>query len=84
MKHIPMTLLRAFGGATLLLQDETFIKWKPTVLYWLFGVVLAGAARPNSHSNTTSGAHTGISDDHCGQRQARDDGRVSELHEKYH
>ncbi len=31
-----------FGGATLLLQDETFIKWKPTVLYWLFGVVLAG------------------------------------------
>jgi intracellular septation protein len=32
-----------FGGATLLLQDETFIKWKPTVLYWLFGVVLAGA-----------------------------------------
>jgi intracellular septation protein len=33
-----------FGGATLLLQDETFIKWKPTVLYWLFGVVLAGSA----------------------------------------
>src|SRR3954453_5199344 len=33
-----------FGGATLFLQDETFIKWKPTVLYWLFGVVLAGAA----------------------------------------
>src|SRR5205809_2679819 len=31
-----------FGGATLLLQDETFIKWKPTVLYALFGVVLAG------------------------------------------
>lgn len=29
-----------FGGATLLLQDETFIKWKPTVLYWLFGIVL--------------------------------------------
>ena len=32
-----------FGGATLLLQDVTFIKWKPTVLYWLFGAVLAGA-----------------------------------------
>ena len=29
------------GGATLLLQDETFIKWKPTVLYALFGLVLA-------------------------------------------
>ena len=29
-----------FGGATLWLQDETFIKWKPTVLYWLFGAAL--------------------------------------------
>ena len=29
-----------FGGATLLLHDETFIKWKPTVLYWLFAAVL--------------------------------------------
>ncbi len=29
-----------FGGATLLLQDETFIKWKPTVLYWLFCATL--------------------------------------------
>jgi intracellular septation protein len=28
------------GGATLVLQDEAFIKWKPTVLYWLFAVVL--------------------------------------------
>jgi intracellular septation protein len=34
-------LIVVFGGATLLLRDETFIKWKPTVLYWLFGVVLA-------------------------------------------
>ncbi len=32
-----------FGGATLLLHDETFIKWKPTVLYWLFAVVLSAA-----------------------------------------
>ena len=29
-----------FGGATLLLHDETFIKWKPTVLYWFFGATL--------------------------------------------
>src|SRR3954447_18897570 len=33
-----------FGGATLLLQDETFIKWKPTVLYWLFGAALSISA----------------------------------------
>ena len=37
-----LAIIVIFGGATLLLQDETFIKWKPTVLYWLFGAVLAG------------------------------------------
>src|SRR3970282_2588086 len=39
-----LAIIAVFGGATLLLQDETFIKWKPTVLYWLFGLVLAGSA----------------------------------------
>jgi intracellular septation protein len=39
-----LAIIAVFGGATLVLQDETFIKWKPTVLYWLFGAVLAGAA----------------------------------------
>ena len=39
-----LAIIAVFGGATLALQDETFIKWKPTVLYWLFGVVLATAA----------------------------------------
>jgi intracellular septation protein len=38
-----LAIIALFGGATLFLQDETFIKWKPTVLYWLFGLVLAGA-----------------------------------------
>jgi intracellular septation protein len=37
-------IIAVFGGATLLLQNEMFIKWKPTVLYWLLGAVLAGAA----------------------------------------
>ena len=37
-----LAIIVVFGGATLLLQDETFIKWKPTVLYWLFAAVLAG------------------------------------------
>jgi intracellular septation protein len=37
-------IIAFFGGATLLLQDETFIKWKPTVLYWLLAAVLAVAA----------------------------------------
>lgn len=33
-------IIVVFGGATLLLHDEVFIKWKPTVLYWLFALVL--------------------------------------------
>jgi len=40
MQWISLGLIVVFGGATLLLRDETFIKWKPTVLYWLFAVVL--------------------------------------------
>lgn len=37
-------IIVVFGGATLVLQNETFIKWKPTVLYWLFALALGGAA----------------------------------------
>lgn len=37
-------IIVVFGGLTLYLRDKTFILWKPTVLYWLFGAVLAGAA----------------------------------------
>jgi intracellular septation protein len=40
---VSLAVIVVFGGATLLLQDETFIKWKPTVLYWLFAAVLAAA-----------------------------------------
>jgi intracellular septation protein len=40
---VSLAVIVVFGGATLLLQDETFIKWKPTVLYWLFSAVLAVA-----------------------------------------
>ena len=38
---LSLAIIAIFGGATLVLQDETFIKWKPTVLYGLFGAVLA-------------------------------------------
>jgi intracellular septation protein len=39
-----LAIIIVFGGLTLYLRDKTFILWKPTVLYWLFGTVLAGAA----------------------------------------
>jgi len=35
-----LVIILLFGGATLAFQDETFIKWKPTVLYWLFAGAL--------------------------------------------
>jgi len=47
-RHLPvMPLVTAivvvvFGGATLILQDELFIKLKPTIIYVLFGGVLLG------------------------------------------
>ena len=43
MLWVSLVIITVFGGATLAFADETFIKWKPTVLYWLFGVVLAVA-----------------------------------------
>lgn len=44
MLWVSLAIITIFGGATLLLHDETFIKWKPTVLYWLFAVVLLASA----------------------------------------
>jgi intracellular septation protein len=38
---VSLVIIVVFGGATLLLHDESFIKWKPTVLYALFGAILA-------------------------------------------
>src|SRR5574340_1729162 len=40
MLWVSLGIITVFGGATLLLHDETFIKWKPTVLYWLFSAIL--------------------------------------------
>jgi len=36
VQWVSLIIIVIFGSATLILQDETFIKWKPTVLYWVF------------------------------------------------
>ena len=38
MLWISLALVTVFGGMTLIFQDETFIKWKPTLLYWVFAI----------------------------------------------
>jgi intracellular septation protein len=43
MLWVSLAIIAVFGGATLYLHDETFIKWKPTVLYWLFACVLGAS-----------------------------------------
>jgi len=45
MLWVSLGLVVVFGGATLILHDETFIKWKPTILYWLFAASLFGSAQ---------------------------------------
>ena len=40
MQWLSLGVIVVFGGATLVAQDETFIKWKPTVLYWAMGGAL--------------------------------------------
>jgi len=44
MLWVSLFIIAVFGGATLWLQDETFIKWKPTVLYWIFAAAIFGSA----------------------------------------
>ena len=38
-------VVSVLGGITLLLHDQTYIMWKPTVLYWLLAAVLLVSKR---------------------------------------
>lgn len=40
MLWVSLVLVVGLGGMTLLFRDETFIKWKPTLLYWVMGLGL--------------------------------------------
>ena len=43
MHVITLGILIVFGGLTLILRDPVFIKWKPTVVNWLFGASFLGS-----------------------------------------
>lgn len=40
MHWITLAGIVVFGGLTIALHDDTFIRWKPTVVYWLFSLIL--------------------------------------------
>ncbi|MFO1292375.1 MAG: septation protein A [Rubrivivax sp.] len=41
MLWVSLALVVVLGSLTIWFQNETFIKWKPTVLYWVMAAVLA-------------------------------------------
>jgi len=43
MHLITLAVIVVFGGLTLLLHDDHFIRWKPTILYWTFGSLVLGS-----------------------------------------
>jgi intracellular septation protein len=40
---ITLAILVVFGGMTLALQNDIFIKWKPTIINWIFAVLVFGS-----------------------------------------
>ena len=40
MLWISLGVILVFGSLTVFLHNEMFIKWKPTILYWIFGSIL--------------------------------------------
>jgi intracellular septation protein len=40
MLWVSAVVITVMGGATIYLHDDTFIKWKPTILYWAFALIL--------------------------------------------
>lgn len=40
---VTLFVILLFGGMTLIFQDDMFIKWKPTIVNWIFAVVVLGS-----------------------------------------
>jgi len=43
MQWVTLGLILVMGGATIYLQNEQFIKWKLTIIEWLFGLAFIGS-----------------------------------------
>ncbi|MBT6349342.1 MAG: septation protein A [Proteobacteria bacterium] len=40
---VTLFVIFLFGGMTLIFQDDMFIKWKPTIVNWIFAIVVLGS-----------------------------------------
>ncbi len=40
---ITLAAITIFGGLTLILHDDTFIMWKPTIVYWIMATLFIGS-----------------------------------------
>jgi len=43
MHLVTLGAIVVFGGLTLALRDDTFIKWKPTIVYWILTALVLGS-----------------------------------------
>ena len=43
MQLVTLIMVVVLGGLTVALQDGQFIKWKPTIVNWLFGLAFLGS-----------------------------------------
>ncbi len=43
MQLVTLIIVVVLGGLTVALQDGQFIKWKPTIVNWLFGLAFLGS-----------------------------------------
>lgn len=40
---ITLGVFSFFGGLTLYFHDPIFVKWKPTIIFWIFAIILIGS-----------------------------------------
>jgi intracellular septation protein len=64
MLWLSFGIISIFGGLTIYLHSETFIKWKPTVLYWCFatGMLLSQLLFKRNIVRTMLGAQMTLPD----------------------
>jgi len=43
MPIITLVMVTILGGSTLILHNDIFIKWKPSIIYWIFALALFGS-----------------------------------------